>query len=56
MLRHVTLPAANYNSLGTVDNDDGSSYYLQHHNFYVYGGGGQKSDFEGHDNVAHDNV
>ena len=37
---------ANYNSLGAVDNDDGSSYYLSESNFFVYGGGGLKNDFE----------
>jgi len=42
---------ANYNSLGAIDNDDGSSYYLTTSNFFVYGGGGLKNDFEGHDNV-----
>ena len=31
---------ANYNSLGAVDNDDGSSYYISESNFFVYGGGG----------------
>lgn len=41
---------ANYNSLGAVDNDDGSCYYNTHDNFFVYGGGGLKADFEGHDN------
>ena len=41
---------ANYNSLGPVDNDDGSSYYHTDSNFLVYGGGGMKNDFEGHDN------
>jgi hypothetical protein len=30
---------ANYNSLGAVDNDDGSSYYRTESNFFVYGGG-----------------
>lgn len=47
---------ANYNSLGAVDNDDGSSYYTSESNFFVYGGGGLKSDFEGHDNWWIDNV
>lgn len=28
------------NSLGAVDNDDGSSYYYTHDNFFSYGGGG----------------
>ena len=37
---------ANYNSLGAVDNDDGSSYYISEENFFVYGGGGLKNDFE----------
>lgn len=41
---------ANGNSLGAIDNDDGSSYYYTHHNFFVYGSGGLKNDFEGHDN------
>jgi hypothetical protein len=31
---------ANYNSLGSVDNDDGSSWYISRNNFFVYGGGG----------------
>ena len=31
---------ANYNSLGAVDNNDGSSYYISESNFFVYGGGG----------------
>jgi len=33
---------ANGNSLGPVDNDDGSSYISTHHNFFVWGGGGLK--------------
>lgn len=47
---------ANYNSLGAVDNDDGSSYYKSESNFFVYGGGGLKNDFEGHDNWWVNNV
>jgi hypothetical protein len=47
---------ANYNSLGAIDNDDGSSYYTTFSNFFVYGGGGQKNDFEGHNSIWHDNV
>ena len=47
---------ANYNSLGAIDNDDGSSYYNTHNNFFVWGGGGLKNDFEGHDNWWIDNV
>ena len=47
---------ANYNSLGAVDNDDGSSYYHSDSNFFVYGGGGMKNDFEGHDNWWSNNV
>ena len=38
---------ANYNSLGAIDNDDGSSGYYTSNNFFVYGGGGMKADFEG---------
>lgn len=47
---------ANYHSLGAVDNDDGSSYYAVRSNVFLYGDGGQKSDFEGHDNLAEDNL
>ncbi|ETO26019.1 hypothetical protein RFI_11118, partial [Reticulomyxa filosa] len=28
---------ANYNSIGAIDNDDGSCFYQTHHNFFVYG-------------------
>jgi len=53
---HHNFIVANYNSLGAVDNDDGSSYYHTHHNFFVYGGGGLKNDFQGHDNRWENNV
>jgi hypothetical protein len=46
---------ANYHSLGAVDNDDGSSYYKVRGNVFLYGDGGQKADFEGHDDEATDN-
>ena len=39
---------ANYQTLGAVDNDDGSSYYDTYSNFFIYSGGA-KTDFEGHD-------
>ncbi len=35
---------ANGNSLGAIDNDDGSSFYHTEGNFFVYGGGGLKND------------
>lgn len=54
-IRHNFI-IANYNSLGAVDNDDGSCYYYTHHNFFVYGNGGLKNDFQGHDNIWTDNV
>jgi len=47
---------ANYNSLGAVDNDDGSSFYHTHDNFFSYGGGGLKSDFQGHTNRWVNNI
>lgn len=47
---------ANYHSLGAVDNDDGSSYYRVQNNVFLYGDGGQKADFEGHDDVAEGNL
>ena len=47
---------ANYNSLGAVDNDDGSAFYRSESNFFVYGGGGLKNDWEGHDNTWTNNV
>ena len=49
ILRHNFI-IANYNSLGAVDNDDGSAFYRSESNFFVYGGGGLKNDWEGHDN------
>ena len=49
VLRHNFI-VANYNSLGAVDNDDGSAFYRSESNFFVYGGGGLKNDWEGHDN------
>ena len=47
---------ANYNSLGAVDNDDGSSYYKSESNFFVYGGGGLKNEdnFGNSDTYAED--
>lgn len=47
---------ANGNTLGPVDNDDGSSYYNTHHNFFVWGAGGMKTDFEGTDSIWDSNV
>ena len=34
----------------------GSAYYTSSSNFFVYGGGGQKADWEGHDNHWFNNV
>lgn len=39
-----------------VDNDDGSAYFRTHHNFFAYAEIGMKNDFNGHSNIAHDNV
>jgi hypothetical protein len=47
---------ANGNTLGPVDNDDGSSYYNTHDNFFVWGAGGMKTDFEGTDSIWDSNV
>ena len=55
ILRHNFI-IANYNSLGAVDNDDGSAFYRSESNFFVYGGGGLKNDWEGHDNEWWNNV
>jgi len=44
------------NSQEAVDNDDGSAYYDTHHNFFPFSSGGQKNDFEGHDNSHHHNI
>ena len=39
-----------------IDNDDGSSYYKTHDNVFAYNHGGMKNDFDGHDNVHHNNL
>merc|ERR1712072_1004871 len=45
-----------YNTQEAIDNDDASEYFETHHNVFVYGYMGLKSDFEGHDNVHHNNI
>jgi len=45
-----------YSSQEAIDNDDGSSYYKAYNNFFVYAANGLKSDFNGHDTQAYDNV
>ncbi len=50
------LVFANYYSLSSVDNDDGSNYYKLEGNVQLYGDGGLKNDFEGHDGHGTDNL
>ncbi len=45
-IRH-NLVFANYYSLSSVDNDDGSNFYQISGNVQLYGNGGLKNDFEG---------
>jgi len=46
---------ANYDAMGSIDNDDGSSWYDVHDNFFPYGGG-MKMDFGGHDKKFYNNI
>jgi len=47
---------SNYHGHEAIDNDDASEYFNTHNNFFVYGANGLKSDFEGHDNIHHNNI
>lgn len=47
---------SNYHGHEAIDNDDASEYFNTHGNVFVYGGNGLKSDFEGHNNVHHNNL
>jgi hypothetical protein len=47
---------SNYHGHEAIDNDDASEYFDTHDNFFVYGANGLKSDFEGHDNIHHNNI
>ena len=47
---------ANYNSVNSIDNDDGSCYYKAISNFMVYGIWGLKSDYSGHNTFHYNNI
>ena len=45
-----------YASQEAIDTDDGSAYYKVYRNFFLYAAHGLKSDFNGHDTQAYENV
>eukprot|EP01065_Artemidia_motanka_P030302 TRINITY_DN3630_c3_g1_i1.p1 TRINITY_DN3630_c3_g1~~TRINITY_DN3630_c3_g1_i1.p1 ORF type:complete len:967 (+),score=267.54 TRINITY_DN3630_c3_g1_i1:85-2901(+) len=53
---HHNFFLGTYNSLSTIDTDDGSCYLKVHHNFLAYGDVGLKHDFGGHDETYTENV